>query len=73
MNIIVEVVREISKLVMFAILWGFPFWLSKDTGNYDYLWFLMLSVLFTMAMFTHYEDLERVDKLSSIKQQEYNG
>lgn len=71
MNIIVAIVREISKLAMFAMLWAFPLWLSKDTGNYNYLWFLMLSVTFTMAMFTHYEDLERVDKLSD-KQNEQN-
>lgn len=70
MSIIVEVMREISKLVMFTMLWAFPLWLSKDTGNYNYLWLLILSVTFTMAMFTHYEDLERVDKLSDIKQQE---
>lgn len=73
MNIIVEIVREISKLAMFAMLWAFPLWLSKDTGNYNYLWFLILSVTFTMAMFTHYEDLERVDKLSDIKQQEQDN
>lgn len=72
-SVIVEIVREISKLAMFAMLWAFPLWLSKDTGNYNYLWFLMLSVVFTMAMFTHYEDLERVDKLSEIKQQEQDN
>ena len=68
--IAITLIREISKLAMFVMLWAFPLWLSKDTGNYNYLWFLMLSVTFTMAMFTHYEDLERVDKLSDIKQQE---
>lgn len=67
MNVIVEIVREISKLAMFAMLWGFPMWLSKDTGNYSYLWLLIVSATFTMAMFTHYEDLERVDKLSKQK------
>lgn len=69
-SIAVAFIREISKLVMFAILWAFPLLLSKDTGNYNYLWFLILSVTFTMAMFTHYEDLERVDKLFEIRQQE---
>ena len=72
-SIAIALIREISKLVMFTILWAFPLWLSKDTGNYNYLWFLMLSVTFTMAMFTHYEDLERVDKLSDIKQQEQDN
>lgn len=63
-SIAVSLIREISKLVMFTILWAFPLWLSKDTGNYNYLWFLILSVIFTMVMFTHYEDLERVDKVT---------
>ena len=67
-SIAIALIREISKLAMFTILWGFPLWLSKDTGNYNYLWFLILSVTFTMAMFGHYEDLERVDELSDKKQ-----
>lgn len=72
-SIAIALIREISKLAMFTILWAFPLWLSKDTGNYNYLWFLILSVTFTMAMFTHYEDLERVDKLSDLKQQEQDN
>ena len=72
-SIAIAFIREISKLAMFTMLWAFPLWLAKDTGNYSYLWLLMLSVTFTMAMFTHYEDLERVDKLSDIKQQEQDN
>ena len=72
-SIAISLIREISKLVMFTILWAFPLWLSKDKAKYNYLWFLLLSVTFTMTMFTHYEDLERVDKLSDIKQQEQDN
>lgn len=61
MHLFINIIREISKLSMFAMLWGFPMWLASHTGNYYYLWFFALSAIFTMAMFAHYEDLERTD------------
>ena len=61
MNVI-GIFREISKLVMFTAMWGFPLYLSRVTDSYGYLWFFFLSALFTIGMFSHYEELERIDK-----------
>lgn len=55
------IIREISKLCMFTILWAFPLLLARWSGNNNFLWFFALSFLATVGVFSHYEDLERID------------
>lgn len=62
----ITIIREISKLCMFTILWAFPLLLTRWSGNYNFLWFFVLSFIVTVGVFSHYEDLERTDKLNSI-------
>lgn len=58
----VFIVRELAKVVMFTILWGIPVLLAHLNQNNSFLWFFILSVIFTGIMFGHYEDLEKIDK-----------
>lgn len=53
------IIREISKLCMFTILWTFPLLLAYWNEDNDFLWFFALSLVATVGMFSHYEDLER--------------
>lgn len=48
---------------MFFLLWAFPILLFRWSGNSSYLWFFALSTLSTMGVFSHYEDLEKIDNL----------
>ena len=65
--ILIGIFRELSKLVMFTAIWGLPLYLSRVTGSYGYLWLFILSVLFTIGMFSHYEDLEKIDRINELK------
>lgn len=65
--ILIGIFRELSKLVMFTAIWGLPLYLSRVTGSYCYLWLFILSVLFTIGMFSHYEDLEKIDRINELK------
>lgn len=64
-NRMIHIIREISKLCMFTILWAFPVLLSRWNGNSHYLWFFALSVVATVGVFSHYENLEKIDNLNS--------
>lgn len=55
----IVIIREIAKLVMFIILWATPIVLVKMLGSSSYLWFFLMSFLGTVALFGHYEDLEK--------------
>ena len=48
---------------MFTILWAFPLLLARWNGNNNFLWFFALSLTVTAGVFSHYEDLERIDNL----------
>ena len=61
----IHIIREISKLCMFTILWAFPLMLTRWTGNYCFLWFFALSLIVTAGVFSHYEDLEKIDNFNS--------
>lgn len=64
-NRMIHIIREISKLCMFTILWAFPVLLSRWNGNSHYLWFFALSLVVTVGVFSHYEDLEKIDNFNS--------
>lgn len=49
--------REISKLIMFTILWGFPILLAHLNKSNYFLWFFILSFIGNLQMFWHYESL----------------
>lgn len=54
-------IREISKLCMFAILWACPVVLAHLFSNSAFLWLFILSIVGTIGVFSHYEDLEKID------------
>ena len=60
-----HIIRELSKLCMFAIAWGIPVLLSRWNENNMFLWMFMVSFLVTVAVLNHYEELERVDDFKS--------
>lgn len=70
--VIINVVREIVKLCMFIVLWGFPILLALHFGSNLYLWFLVVSIIATVGMFSHFEDLEKIDKFSEVNKDD-NG
>ena len=71
----VYLIREISKLCMFTILWAFPIALAHMFNSNYYLWFFILSLIVNVGMFSHYESLEKIDALKNIgnNTQENNG
>lgn len=58
------ITREISKLVMFTIAWAVPILLAKMFGNTHFLWFFFLSAILTSAVFSHFEDLEKIERFN---------
>ena len=62
----VYLIREISKLCMFTILWAFPIVLAYMFRSNYYLWFFLLSLIVNVGVFSHYESLEKVDALKNI-------
>lgn len=64
-NRMLYIIREISKLCMFTILWAFPLLLTRWNGNNNFLWFFVLSLIVTVGVFSHYEDLEKIDNCKS--------
>lgn len=56
------IVRELTKLMMFAIIWLLPFGLAYVFSNQRYLWFFILSFFVSISIFSHYEDLTKAEK-----------
>lgn len=56
-----NLIREISKLCMFAILWACPVILAYMFSRPAFLWLFILSIIGTIGVFSHYEDLEKID------------
>lgn len=67
MNVVIGVSREISKLAMFIVIWGFPLYVSRTMEDSRYLWLLVLSFILNVGMFSHYEVLERIDRINELK------
>ena len=65
-----QIIRELSKLCMFIVLWAFPMLLAHWNGNNHFLWFFILSVISTIGVFSHYEDLSRIDKLKDNEEED---
>ena len=59
----IHLIREISKLSMFTIIWLIPVQLSRWNNNNSFLWLFILSFIITLFVFLHYEDLEKNDNL----------
>ena len=53
------VIREISKVIMFTLMWGMPILLAYLFKNTDMLWFYALTFVCTFVMFGHYEDIAK--------------
>lgn len=58
----IYIVRELSKLCMFVVLWAFPILLTKWSGNNLFLFFFALSIFGTAGVFDHYESLEHTEQ-----------
>lgn len=69
----IHLVREISKVCMFTVLWALPLVMSRMFDSNYYLWFFILSIIATAGMFAHYEDLEKIDLLKSNGNDEQEG
>lgn len=61
MKYLLMITRELIKLIMFGVSWGFPIYLSRQFGSSKFLWFFVISMLLTIAIFSHYEDLKKND------------
>lgn len=55
------ITREISKLLMFTIAWAIPILLAKLFINTNFLWLFLLSIILTAAIFSHFEDLAKIE------------
>lgn len=58
---VVAIIRELCKLIMFIVLWGLPLLISYWNKNNYYLFLLICSGVFTILLFHHYETLEESD------------
>lgn len=48
---------------MFIVTWAFPILLAHWNDNNRFLWFFILSVMVTLGIFSHYEELEKINNL----------
>lgn len=67
-----RIIREVSKLCMFIVLWLFPALLSRWNGDNNFLWFYVLSFVVTVGVFGHYENLEEIDNAENEEDDEPN-
>ena len=67
MRTIIGICREISKIILFTLIWGFPFYMARVLESNYFLWFFILSFFVNIGMFEHYESLEKLDKADVIK------
>lgn len=65
-----QVVREVIKLCMFVVLWVIPANLANTFHNGGYLWGYIVSFIVTVGVFSHYEDLERTDRIPKCDDEE---
>lgn len=63
------IVRELTKLTMFAIIWLLPFGLAYVFANQRYLWFFILSFFVSMSILSHYEDLVKAEKENNTEEE----
>lgn len=55
------VIREVSKIVMFVVIWCIPVLIYRWTEKSGFLWLFIVSILVTVGIFSHFEDLEKID------------
>lgn len=65
-NKMIHLIREISKLCMFTVIWALPIVLARMFGSGLYLWFFVVSFIVTTGIFDHFEDLEKIDGFRAI-------
>lgn len=58
---IMNVAREIVKLLMFAILWALPLATDYLTGKSSY-WLYIVSIIGSFIMFSHYETVKEKEE-----------
>lgn len=56
-----DIFRELCKFSMVVTLWGIPILLAWLTGNNNFLWGFVISLFETVGVFSHYEDLARIE------------
>ena len=61
MEIVKIISRELTKMVIWVALWGFAFWFAYQTRSSGFLWLLVLSLFCMTGVFSHYEDLARIE------------
>lgn len=52
---LIKIVREVTKMIMFIIFWGLPTLLAHWSADSSFLWFYIGSALGTIILFEHYE------------------
>lgn len=57
----VRVVREICKLIMFTLLWAIPVLAAYWNHNNYFLFLFAVSIIATVGLFSHYEDLSKYE------------
>lgn len=67
MQTLKELVREAFKMVTVLSMWVFPVWLSVYNNNYTFMWFLLVSSVMTIGIYSHYERLNKIDGIVSMK------
>lgn len=60
----IHIFRELIKFCLTAMLWGIPVLLSWMNQNNHFLWLFVLSLLVTVGVLTHYEDLARIEAMN---------
>ena len=59
---ILAIVHDVCKTIMFITIWALPFLLAYSFENPIYLWFFVVSFFVSVSIFSHYEDLTKIEK-----------
>lgn len=51
--------RELTKSLLIAFIWFLPIYVVRITGQNKFLWLFVMSFMIMMAIFNHYEDLNK--------------
>lgn len=56
-----RLIRELFKTIMFIMIWTFPIYLTVHFSDARYLICFGISFVMTVSIFSHYENLEKID------------
>lgn len=57
MKTLLDIIRELAKVILLVFYWAFPLYMWNTTGNGNFLWLFIVSFVLTCVTLVHYENV----------------